>query len=279
MIFKQSPNFNSGRRGNEVERVVVHWIGSGTYESTVSWLTSLKSKVSAHYVISGDRITQLVKEEDTAWHAGNLDVNYKSIGIEHDSIPDRPASEETYKTSAKLISEICKRYSIPIDKEHIIRHSQIKPTQCPGTIDIDKLISLAKGNMNFIDLKKRLSDVSWAELKEFTSLERLGLIERADSIQTMTMKWLKSNSDMSINQAKSLELLSKRDETIVNLNKEISDLKTAIDALKTASIDEIKVLIDRADSLQKANDTQSAIIKSFDETNNLFNLIKSWLKK
>ena len=267
MTFKQSPNYNQGRNGNKTTKIVTHWVGSGTYESAVSWLTNPASKVSAHYVISGDRVTQCVKEEDTAWHAGNLTVNRTSIGIEHDAISNKPATETTYKTSAKLISEICKRYSIPIDREHIIKHSEVKPTACPGTMDLDKLVSLAKGlDMNFIDLKKRLSDTSWSELKEFTSLEKLGLIERADSIQTMTQKWLKSNSDMAINQARSLELLAERDktikdltikhaelqilhdvrgETIVNLKSEISSLKLSLETLKTSSTAEVDLLLEQ----------------------------------
>lgn len=48
------------------------------------------------------------------------------------------------------------------------------------------------GNMDFIDLKKRLSDKHWSELKEFEDLRKLGLIDRPDSIQTMTQKWIKS---------------------------------------------------------------------------------------
>lgn len=109
---------------------------------------------------------------------------------------------------------------------------------------IDKLNQEAdNGGMNFIDLKKRLNDTNWSELNEFSSLEKLGLIERADSIQTMTMKWLKSNSDMSINQAKTLDLLSKRDQTIIDLNEQITGLKTNVEDLKRVSTAEVQELL------------------------------------
>ena len=141
ITWKGSPNFDTNRKA--INTVVIHWFGKGTLESANTRFQDKTSKVSAHYGISGSRVWQWVKEENVAYHSDNYAVNQKSLGIEHSATPDRPASEETYQTSAKLIRDICLRYGIPIDREHIIKHSQVKPTQCPGTIDLDKLIKLA----------------------------------------------------------------------------------------------------------------------------------------
>ena len=51
--------------------------------------------------------------------------------------------------SANLIQEICKRWQIPIDREHIIGHYQIfsKKSNCPASSKsiIEELITLASG--------------------------------------------------------------------------------------------------------------------------------------
>lgn len=137
-----SPNFDSNR--TDISRIVIHWFGMGTLAGADATFQK-PSGTSAHYAISDNIIHQYVKEENTAYHAGNYAVNQRSIGLEHDANPDKPLSEQSYQTSAKLIAEICLRYNIPIDRQHIIKHSEVKATQCPGTIDLDKLIKLAKG--------------------------------------------------------------------------------------------------------------------------------------
>lgn len=74
-------------------------------------------------------------------------MNRRSIGLEHlnaTGAPNWTISEATYKSSAKLIADICKRYNIPIDAKHIIPHKQVSATACPGGIDMAKLIRMAQ---------------------------------------------------------------------------------------------------------------------------------------
>lgn len=144
MKFIQSPNYDKGRNGNKIEKIVIHWFGAGDLASAVAHFQNNASDVSAHYLIENTDVVQMVNEEDTAWHAGNLAENRRSIGIEHSATPDRPATELTYQTSGKLIAQLCKKYSIPLDTKHIVGHKTIKATQCPGTINIEKLIAIAK---------------------------------------------------------------------------------------------------------------------------------------
>jgi len=143
ITFKGSPNKDSNRK--TTDRVVIHWFGSGTLESADARFQNPASQVSAHYGISNYKVWQWVKENDVAYHAGNYPMNQRSIGIEHDATTTKNATETTYKTSGRLVADICKRYGIPIDREHIIKHSEVVPTQCCGTLDIDKIIDLAKG--------------------------------------------------------------------------------------------------------------------------------------
>ncbi|MCI5871161.1 MAG: N-acetylmuramoyl-L-alanine amidase [Streptococcus sp.] len=110
------------------------------YESSGNW-------TSAHYEIADNEIWGCVGEQYSAFHSGDATMNRRSIGIEHLNATGAPhwtISEATYKSSAKLIADICKRYNIPIDAKHIIPHKQVSATECPGGIDMAKLIRMAQ---------------------------------------------------------------------------------------------------------------------------------------
>lgn len=141
-IGANAANFQKGRNGSSVSKIVLHWI-VGKLSAADATFQDPNRVASAHYGIGNTVIHQYVKEEDTAYHAGNLTVNRQSIGIEHEGGPDFPISELTYKTSAELIADLCRRYSIPADRAHIIKHSEVpRATQCPGTLDVDRLVGM-----------------------------------------------------------------------------------------------------------------------------------------
>src|SRR3990167_10723145 len=132
-------NFAIGRQNEKITKICLHWI-VGKLSAADAVFNNPDRQVSAHYGIGHTTIHQYVREEDTAYHAGNLTVNRQSIGIEHEGGPDLPISEDTHKTSIELVTDICRRYNIPADRQHILKHSKIKATQCPGTLDIDRII-------------------------------------------------------------------------------------------------------------------------------------------
>ena len=147
-----SPNFSQGR-AFKIDGVVVHWI-VGTLSTADATFQNPSRQASAHYGIGGSEIHQYVKEEDTAWHSGNWTVNQKTIGIEHEGGLDIPISDETYKTSAALIKEICARYGIKPSLETITPHKKWLATQCPGTLNIQKILNI----INQGDIKKYMYD-------------------------------------------------------------------------------------------------------------------------
>ena len=138
-----SPNYDSNRK--PIKQIVIHWFGSegSTLASTDSFFQK-PSGTSAHYAVEDTTVHQYVKEEHVAYAVGNYTRNQETISIELSANVKRNASEATYKTSAKLLREIADRYGIPLDRKHIIKHSEIVPTQCCGTVDVDRLINLAK---------------------------------------------------------------------------------------------------------------------------------------
>jgi hypothetical protein len=122
-------NFTNGREGSPIRFVVIHTM-QGSYAGSISWFRNPSSRVSAHYSVrsSDGEISQSVSNSDTAWHAGNWFYNTHSIGIEHEGYvgdPGRWYTEAMYQSSARLVRALCDRYSIPIDRAHIIGHYQI----------------------------------------------------------------------------------------------------------------------------------------------------------
>lgn len=158
-IWKKSPNFWSGRKDYKPELIVIH-IMDGTLAGTDSWFANPAAQVSAHYGIGKNgEVHHYVKEEDAAWHAGRVDTpsaklvkanvnpNLYTIGIEHEGKSNESWSDEMKQASALLIREICQRWQIPIDRNHVIGHYQIysKKPDCPARDKkiIDELVALA----------------------------------------------------------------------------------------------------------------------------------------
>jgi len=126
----------AARTPRAIDYVVVH-ATEGSFWGSVSWLRNHRSHCSAHYVISRDgTIIQLVHQSDIAWHAGNRRVNRHSIGIEHVGVTDDPAgfSAAEYRSSARLVAYIARRSLLPIDRRHIIGHSEVPDPADPSML-------------------------------------------------------------------------------------------------------------------------------------------------
>lgn len=161
IIQKKSPNFWAGRKGYRPEGVVIH-IMDGTLVGTDSWFANPASQVSAHYGVGRTgEVHQYVKEEDTAWHAGRVDApawrlikpnvnpNLYTVGIEHEGKADDVWTDAMKQSSAELVREICQRWQIPIDRNHIVGHFEIfsKKPNCPARDKkiINEIVALAGG--------------------------------------------------------------------------------------------------------------------------------------
>lgn len=131
--------------------VVIH-IMEGTYNGSISWFQNPSSHVSAHYLIrsSDGQITQMVREKDLAYHAGITFYNQQAVGIEHEATSTNPAwyTDAMYWSSARLTRYLVNKYSIPVNRTHILGHNETgRATICPGTIwDWTKYMSLVQIN-------------------------------------------------------------------------------------------------------------------------------------
>lgn len=132
-----SANYTASSRESSypINYVVIHTT-QGSYSGTVSWFQNPSASVSAHYVIrsSDGQITQMAREKDIAWHAGNWTYNTQSIGIEHEGFVNNPSwyTDPMYRASAALTRNICLKYGIPMTRSRIIGHSEV-----PGATHTD----------------------------------------------------------------------------------------------------------------------------------------------
>ncbi|MDP9469042.1 MAG: N-acetylmuramoyl-L-alanine amidase [Chloroflexota bacterium] len=144
-IGTHANNFLVGRQGATPSAIVVHWI-VGRLAAADATFQDPNRRASAHYGVDGHEIHQYVCENDTAYTNRNWWWNTHSITIEHAGGPTIPITDATYQSSAWLIRDICTRWKIPLDREHIRIHREVADvaTQCPGTLDVDRLIALAR---------------------------------------------------------------------------------------------------------------------------------------
>ena len=139
-------NYNKGRSGRAPLAIVNH-ITAGRFPGCLSWMQNIAAQASAHYLVTKTgRILQLVKDEDTAWHAGAVhkpswplydrtNPNRYTLGIEHEGMPGDALTEEQYRATLWLHRQLTKKWSIPVDRDHIIGHYRIDSVNrpnCPG---------------------------------------------------------------------------------------------------------------------------------------------------
>lgn len=195
-----SPNFTLGRKNYKPEAIVIH-IMAGTFSGTDNWFGSKQSSVSAHYGIGRNgNVHAYVSETNTAWHAGRvnkpswqliksagsglyINPNYYTIGIEHEGSEDSEWTSEMYETSAALIRDICARWSIPLDRNHIIGHHEIFSLKtCPGhKVDLNKLITLAGGNPQTASVIVPTDFTKVIEIGKVTTKTKLNLRPQPDT--------------------------------------------------------------------------------------------------
>ncbi|MBI5138690.1 MAG: N-acetylmuramoyl-L-alanine amidase [Candidatus Vogelbacteria bacterium] len=91
---------------------------------------------SYHWLVRNDgSFERLLHDNETGWHAGNWDVNCRSVGIalDNDYTNSKPSSGEL-KAIVKLIKE---NYS-GVLKQNIIGHGEVNNKTCPSNLFLSK---------------------------------------------------------------------------------------------------------------------------------------------
>lgn len=132
-------NFEFGRFPTLPNGIVLHQFGTfgrDTFKGTIAWFQNPASYTSAHFVVSGENIVQMVSLVDRAYHAGP--TGNDNIGIEIDPVvgqPDgTPGKAETIASVKKLLAAIEGKYGY-MPSWH--RHSEFMATACGEAIHFE----------------------------------------------------------------------------------------------------------------------------------------------
>ncbi|MFF8475570.1 N-acetylmuramoyl-L-alanine amidase [Streptomyces sp. NPDC015414] len=115
-------------QSQRIKYIVVHDT-EGSWDGVMKLIQD-PTYVSWNYTIrsTDGLIAQHVKAKDVAWHAGNWDINARSVGIEHEGFltsPDAWYTEAMYRSSARLVKYLSRSYGIPLDRQHILGHDNV----------------------------------------------------------------------------------------------------------------------------------------------------------
>jgi len=112
--------------------VILHHTAQNSCEQTLKTFTTVKSQVSAHYVICKDgTIHHMLNDYLRAWQAGvskwgnATDINSLSIGIEIDNNGFEPFTEPQITSLLGLLERLKKAYNIPA--ANFVGHADIAP--------------------------------------------------------------------------------------------------------------------------------------------------------
>lgn len=135
----QDPTVNmvKGRSGYVPEAIVLHTC-EGVFQGCRDWTHNTASSASYHYIIKeNSEVFQLVNTDDTAWHAGRINEatwkhlkpgvnpNLYTIGISCAGFAGEKRPARQLATLCLLVGQICAKYGIPMDGDHIVYHKEI----------------------------------------------------------------------------------------------------------------------------------------------------------
>ena len=182
--FNYSPNFElKKRKPDQIKFIIFHYTGMKRESKAIERLTSIKSRVSCHYLIKNNgEIVVMVPDLYEAWHAGVSSwknfksLNKNSIGIEisnpgHD-FNYKMFSKRQIQSIKKLSKFLIKKYKI--DQKNILGHSDIAPNRKKDPGEKFPWKYLAKfriGNWHSLSvktlIKNRIKKISPSDKKKF----------------------------------------------------------------------------------------------------------------
>lgn len=139
-LYKLMNKHYSPGRDRKIDKIVLHYNAGVGLSTEQVWNIWQSREASAHYQVeTSGRIGQLVRDKDTAWHAGNWAANSSSIGIEHANNTGAPSwgfTKETLEEGAHLVAALCLGYGLgrPAWRTNVFPHSDFTSTSCPGEL-------------------------------------------------------------------------------------------------------------------------------------------------
>ena len=141
---------------------MIHWIvGTATWADQE--FQNGNGNTCYHYTIDSDgNVRQYVDDKYIAHHAGNWDWNKRAIGISLEGGYEGKGgrvkpSQKAHDTCAELVKILSEKHGFPVNRDTIKKHGEVRdrPTQCPGSTDIDYIVNKANQRiMTLLEAKR-----------------------------------------------------------------------------------------------------------------------------
>jgi len=143
-VAAHSTRYTVANRENDLDIrwIVIHvtspetpGLSDGGYAGTINYWSTTQGETSAHYIvkIDGSEITQMVRDKDIAYHAGNWPYNQHSIGIEIAGYTEVTLwSDPLYQMAGWLTRFLADEYSISLN--HPVGIAPADPATSTGII-------------------------------------------------------------------------------------------------------------------------------------------------
>ena len=131
-IWCNKGNFTEeNRESSDIDTLVIHYTGNDgdTAENNGNYFKNNVVETSAHYFVDDTMVVRSVADKNIAWHAGNWDINFRSIGIEIAGSTTE-CTGRTLENVILLTQRLMKKYNIK--KDRVIRHYDANGKICPG---------------------------------------------------------------------------------------------------------------------------------------------------
>ena len=131
-IWCNKGNFTeSNRKSSDIDTLVIHYTGNDgdTAENNCNYFKNNVVETSAHYFVDDTTVVRSVADQNIAWHAGDWDINCRSIGIEIAGSTTE-CTGKTLENVILLTQRLMKKYNIK--KDRVIRHYDANGKICPG---------------------------------------------------------------------------------------------------------------------------------------------------
>jgi N-acetylmuramoyl-L-alanine amidase len=185
--------------------IIIHHTAQSSCEQTLTTFTTVKSQVSAHYVICKDgTIHHMLNDYLRAWQAGvskwgnATDINSLSIGIEIDNNGFEPFTEQQIASLLGLLDRLKRAYNIPA--ANFVGHADIAPGR---KVDPNKYFPWQKLSQNGFGLWYDTTNVKVPV--DFNAIQALRIIgydikNEKNAIQSFKLHFVQNDSTKTINE-------------------------------------------------------------------------------
>ena len=193
-IVETNLDFSSLSERSVTDMVVIHHTGCNDIDATAEQIHGWHKQngwagIGYHYVVRKDGTIERGRPE---WAIGShaYGENSHTIGIHvsGDFEQAEPTTEQV-ENCCELIADICTRYGIPIDREHIVGHGELMATSCPGN-NLQVLINngTIAGKANYYANPTETSSVDGAKAEGTRITQRFNTIDSCPDWAQETVK-------------------------------------------------------------------------------------------